>query len=104
MTNSRAVDPIAVNALHGDFDALIAFPHSDPKVNRTRPAGRHRCTVDSRLREGAHRNILHGAVRHTRDEPDFGARHGPACRVQEPHGVRLAPAPRFRLAGELRAR
>ena len=88
---------------HGDFDALIARAHTNPKIDKSRLAGRHRCTVSSQLREGAHRNALHGAVRPTSDEPDLGARQGLAGRVQEPHGVRLAPGQRYRLAGEDRA-
>src|SRR3989449_6971975 len=88
---------------HGDFDEFVARTHADPKIDWSRPTGRHRSTVSSRLWEGAHRNILHGAVRHLRDEHDGGARHGPAGRVQEPHGVRLAPPQRYRLAHELPA-
>lgn len=88
--------------LHGDFDALIARAHTNPKIDWSRPTGRHRCTVSSQLREGAHRNVLHGAVRHLRDEEHLSDHQRLTRGVQEAHGVRIAPSLRYRLVHELR--
>ena len=102
-SNTAAAQSGASLRPHGNFDEFVARTHADSKIDRSRAAGRHRSTVGSRLGEGAHRNVLHGAVRHARDEQDVGDHHGLARRVQEAHGVRIAPSPRYRPAHELGA-
>jgi hypothetical protein len=90
---------------HRDFDeCVVARTHADSKIDRCRAVGRHRSTVGSGFGEGAHRNVLHGAVGHVRDEQNRGDHQRPARRVQEAHGVRIAPSPRYRLAHKLRVR
>ncbi len=78
---------------HGDFDGSTVRSHADSKSDRSRAVGRHSSTIGSRLGEGAHRNVLHGAIRHARDEQDAGVHHRPARGVQDAHGVGIAPSP-----------
>jgi hypothetical protein len=38
---------------------LLGVTHTNLKIDWSRPAGWHRCPIDSPLGEGAHRNVLY---------------------------------------------
>src|SRR5262249_51028079 len=87
-----------------NLDKFVAAMNTDSKIDRSRAAGRHRSTVHSWLGQSAHPNLLHAPVSLVCDEHDAGDLHGLAGGVQETHGVRIAPSPRYRPEHELCAK